>query len=83
MDQEHPTSDPYDEDTVIFMAEGLLCEQFGVAINDVAVALAGMAVDRGIGLHELARDVVAGALATGSFGEAHRPARERRRGPDS
>jgi hypothetical protein len=82
MDQEDPTSDPYD-DVVIFVAEGLLCEQFDVSVNDAVVALAGMAVDRGIGLLELAREVVAGALATGSFGEAHRLAREHGHEADS
>jgi hypothetical protein len=82
MDQEDPTSDPYD-DVVIFVAEGLLCEQFDVSVNDAVVALAGMAVDRGIGLLELAREVVAGALATGSFSEAHQRVQEHRPEPDS
>lgn len=59
-----------------------MCEQFDVAIDDAAVALAGMAVDRGIGLHELAREVVAGALGTGSFSKTRRPAQEHEHEPD-
>ncbi len=76
MDQEDLTDDPYDDDdAVIFVAEGLLCEQFDVSIHEAAVALASMAVDCGIGLHELAREVIAGTLATCSFSETYRTTR--------
>jgi hypothetical protein len=52
-------------------------------MNEAVVALAGMAVDAGVGLLEVARGVVAGALAPESFAKTRQPAKEHARDPDS
>jgi hypothetical protein len=83
MDQENPTDDPFGDDAVIFVAEGVLCEQLDVSMNEAVVALAGMAVDAGVGLLEVARGVVAGAFAPESFAQTRQPAKEHARDPDS
>lgn len=83
MNPEDPTNDPCGDDEVIFVAEGLLCEQLGVSMDDAVVALADMAVERSIGLLELAREVVAEATDPGSLSEARRPAQDPGHDPGS
>jgi hypothetical protein len=74
MDEESATNDPSGDSATIFVAEGIVCERLGLSIDEAIVALADLAVARGTGLLEMARDVVDGAVGPGSAAEVRRPA---------
>jgi hypothetical protein len=73
MDEESATNDPSGDSATIFVAEGIVCERLGLSIDEAIVALADLAVARGTGLLEMARDIVAGEIDPGSAAEARRP----------
>ncbi len=68
---------------MVFVAEGIVCERLGVPIDDAVVALADMAVRRGVNLVDMARAIVAGEIEFATGTEARRPDQEQMADPDS
>ena len=64
-----------DDDDAVILSRGSVVRAVRRIDHEAAVALASMAVDCGIGLHELAPEVIAGTLATCSFSETYRTTR--------
>jgi hypothetical protein len=83
MDEIRPEPDTSREDVVIFLAEGIVCERLDVSIDGAVVALADMAVTRGVSLVEMARCIVVGEIDPGSDTEARRPTEEEMADPES
>jgi hypothetical protein len=76
MDEELCPDDWTREDTVIFLAEGIVSERLDVPINEAVVAVADMAVIRDLSLVEMARLIVAGEVDPGSSSQTRREAEE-------
>jgi hypothetical protein len=83
MNEGNPANDFSREEVVIFVAEGIVCERLDIPIHEAVVLLAEMAVNRGVGLVDLARQIVAGAVDPGPCIEAYRRAAEQTSDPGS